>query len=237
MADTKAGEPTGFLKLFNFVADELKGNDQLVAFQLLRHWSATGSIFPGVARLAEKTGLSRSTVLRSIKSLEASGAVMVTRTKGVSNRYELSGKVKTEPVSQGDQCHTDTSSTQTPVPVSQGDGYQCHSDTLRNPSKKSKKKPISWRVVPEAWEPKESHQVMARNHGVNLIEQRALFKDHEFEKPKTDPDRAFNNWIRRAGGSFKPSSNKSGPIRRNYYTPQSGMAAGVELDDVDVVGF
>lgn len=54
----------------------------------------------------------------------------------------------------------------------------------------------SWRFCPEDWKPSEHHQLMARQLGVDLASAEARFRDHEYAKPKTDPDRAFSTWLR-----------------------------------------
>jgi hypothetical protein len=68
---------------------DMKSQHKLVALALLAHWSKGSDTFPSVVRLAAYTSLGRASVIRSIGALRASGAILVTDTKGRSNRYDL----------------------------------------------------------------------------------------------------------------------------------------------------
>jgi hypothetical protein len=61
-----------------------------------------------------------------------------------------------------------------------------------------KRKPTKWTVVPDDWQPSEQHKKLATELGVSLNVEAAKFRDHEFARPKTDPDRCFNRWLRQA---------------------------------------
>lgn len=57
-----------------------------------------------------------------------------------------------------------------------------------------------WRCVADAfpeWKPTDFHAALARKYGKDLRIEAAKYRDHEFAVPKTDPDRTFNNWLRR----------------------------------------
>lgn len=55
-----------------------------------------------------------------------------------------------------------------------------------------------WRFAPADWHPNEKHHELARERRVDLALELAKFRDHEFDKPKSDPDRTFANWLRNA---------------------------------------
>lgn len=60
--------------------------------------------------------------------------------------------------------------------------------------------PRRWRNVAHAfpdWQPNEFHAALAAKYGKNLKLEAAKYRDHEFKDPKTDPDKTFNNWLRR----------------------------------------
>ena len=59
-------------------------------------------------------------------------------------------------------------------------------------------KAARWRVVPAEFEPTEEHRSIARERGLNFELELAKFRDHEFDKLKSDPVRTFRNWLRNA---------------------------------------
>lgn len=91
--------------------------DRLVALAILSYWSPQSpEPFPSWTELERRTGLSRSSIGRQLRSLVARKAIVVT-TKPPrvgarpTNHYGLDGLL-----TLADQCHTDTSATQTLVP-------------------------------------------------------------------------------------------------------------------------
>lgn len=219
---------SGFLRLFNSIADQLTGHEQLVAFQLLRHWSENGEIFPGVTRIAERTGLHRTTVMKAIRSLEHIGALRVVRTKGLPNKYTLTGLVRV--VAHSDQSSTATSCPDRPNQSLPATQVVAHSDP-KKPTKRSNKKPTygaPWKSVPEDWNPAAEHQTLATQLRVNLRSELSMFRDHEFKSPKRDPDAAFRTWLRKAA-QFQKSGNRPPP-------PQRGLAAHVKTGTLDGLG-
>jgi hypothetical protein len=64
-----------------------------------------------------------------------------------------------------------------------------------------------WRYCPAEWTPTPGHLALATELHVNIADEEAKFRDHEFDKPKSDPDRVFSNWIRTAS---KYSTNGNG---------------------------
>jgi hypothetical protein len=65
-----------------------------------------------------------------------------------------------------------------------------------------KLKALTWRRVPESWQPSPEHRQIARDLRIPFDLELAKFRDHEFTVPKRDPDATFRNWIRNA----KPSA-------------------------------
>ena len=78
----------------NGYAREVGPDASMVYFTLCRHASSEQLCYPSVELISDKTGLSRSTVLRSIKILEKHFIVKVDRIKGQPNIYTLLNKRK-----------------------------------------------------------------------------------------------------------------------------------------------
>jgi thymidylate kinase len=79
---------------------------------------------------------------------------------------------------------------------------------IKAPSKKR------WRFVPADWEPNQSHRDMAKRLGLDLEAEAEAYRDYEYDKPKSDPDRTFNTWLRNAnkfGGAKPKDTPRSGP--------------------------
>jgi hypothetical protein len=57
-----------------------------------------------------------------------------------------------------------------------------------------------WRRVPPSWEPNDDHRKLANELNLIVDNELAMFRDHEFAKPKKDADATFSNWLRRASG-------------------------------------
>ncbi len=62
-----------------------------------------------------------------------------------------------------------------------------------------------WRNVADAypeWQPTEYHGKLALKYGKDLRVEAARYRDHDFAVAKSDPDRTFNNWLRRTKGDL-----------------------------------
>ncbi|HEX3596826.1 MAG TPA: helix-turn-helix domain-containing protein [Polyangiaceae bacterium] len=94
-----------------------------VFLAILDHWSQKNQRpFPGVGRLGWWTSLSRSTVLRTLQSLETAGVLVVDRANGKANAYDVSAAFEGRlPVSHRHGCQADTGIQETPD--------QCPTDT------------------------------------------------------------------------------------------------------------
>lgn len=74
-------------------------------------------------------------------------------------------------------------------------------DRVKRMRSEAKRIQGSWRIVPDSWPgPNENHHKLASKLGVDLTEAEATFRDHEYPpgKAKSDADRAFSNWLRKA---------------------------------------
>jgi hypothetical protein len=79
---------------------------------------------------------------------------------------------------------------------------ETETETVREGGKQPRGKPRQpkWRNVADAhpdWKPNGFHEALAARYRRDLRLEAAKFRDHDFAVPKTDPDRAFNNWLRR----------------------------------------
>lgn len=67
----------------------------------------------------------------------------------------------------------------------------------RKPGEK-KPRPAKWSRFPSDFEPDESHQKLAAELGLNLAQQLAEIRDHEFKSPKSDAAATLRTWLRNA---------------------------------------
>jgi len=96
--------------------------EKLVALALADHANDAGVCWPSVTRLSTRSGVSRSTVIRTIGELERHGLIGRSRRTGARNGYRLNW------------CHRDTSVTQTLVSAGHLTGvtqtpHPCQADT------------------------------------------------------------------------------------------------------------
>ena len=91
----------------------------------------------------------------------------------------------------------------------------------KKPPTEAKKKAKRWRVVPEGWEPTDTHRKMAAEMALDFDLQVAKYRDHEYDRPKSDPDRTFNNWLREAAERASRSVRTIQPAngKRYHRTP------------------
>lgn len=75
---------------------------------------------------------------------------------------------------------------------------------------RTRARPKRWRFCPPDWEPKPEHAALAAELHVDMAAQEAKFRDHEFDKPKSDPDRTFANWLRQAATYSNGTRNGNG---------------------------
>lgn len=68
---------------------KLPPSAKLVLCDLIRHCDGAGKCYPSVSCIAEETCLSRSTVKRALRTLEATGVVAVSRQWGATSHYRV----------------------------------------------------------------------------------------------------------------------------------------------------
>ncbi len=193
----------GILRAQRAVFDsDLTSPERLVLLAVLDHWSRKSKVpFPGVAALATKTALGRSTVMRAVRTLEAKGAISVERRHGVSNHYSLAERFNPgEPVSPRDQSHSETSSTVTPPPVSPRDHHQSHGDTLSNQPSNPVKKPkgrtkAKQAPIPDSWQPSQAHKTFAQEHELDLDLEAIKFRGYFEGREVASPNGRFATWL------------------------------------------
>ena len=71
------------------IAQKITGPEKAVLIVLANRASADGTCFPGKSRIAFESGLSESTVLRSLRILESIGRLSIQNRLGSSNSYRL----------------------------------------------------------------------------------------------------------------------------------------------------
>ena len=93
------------------------------------------------------------------------------------------------------------------------------------------KKKRPWRFCPEDWKPTEKHWLLAAKLRVDMATEEEAFRDHEFAKPKTDPDRAFSQWLRNSkkfGGNGRQDAStrlRNSTERTADYLRSQGIAS------------
>jgi hypothetical protein len=87
-----------------------------------------------------------------------------------------------------------------------------------------------WRVVPADWTgPNDQHRALAAERGVDLRLEELKFRNFEFERPKSDADRTFTNWILNARPSQPAELPKPAP---RYHRTAAEVLAMFPDEDV-----
>jgi hypothetical protein len=121
-------------------------------------------------------------------------------------------------------------------PQTQEETQDVKEKTLSGPKEKKERKRRTnlWHIVPADWAgPTDAHRKLAVGLGVDCDLELAKFLDYEFDKPKSDADRAFSNWLRNAA-KFKPATRPASP-RVNEMPKSSAPRTGraVRADGLD----
>jgi hypothetical protein len=87
-------------------------------------------------------------------------------------------------------------------------------------TRKKAARAATWRRVPSDWIIKPDHRSLAEALAVDVEFEAAAFRDHEFQRPRSDADATFRNWLREA--SKRPRARVAQSRTRN---------AGTELLD------
>lgn len=89
---------------------ELGSREKLVLLAISDHLGSNATAWPSLPRLAKRCGMTRRTIMRSLKLMEKKGAITVTRIVGSSNRYQIDTAWL-----EVNQCQPDTRDTESPV--------------------------------------------------------------------------------------------------------------------------
>jgi DNA-binding transcriptional MocR family regulator len=160
---------------------------KLVLLALADHADEHGHCWPGIGRIEQRTGLSRSTVIRALAELETGRLIERTRRGSTSNSYNLIG-IKVSSL----KCHHDISSgvTMTPKPSVE-------------PSKKPNKARAQVTAMTEDWQPDGDLIIWALGsfpifNTEDLKDATDRFRDHWISKAERRADwrASWRNWIR-----------------------------------------
>lgn len=99
-----------------------------------------------------------------------------------------------------------------------------------------------WRRVPAEWQPNQKHREQAASLGLDFGLELESFRDHEFDRPKSDADATFRNWLRNARrfgsiASAPPTEQPAGESdaqRRNRERIEAERKAKRERDAAEI---
>ena len=168
-----------------------------------------GSCYPGQARLAHMTGLSESTVRRSIRDLESEGLLSTSprfeEGRQKTNRYWLAvGKLPVTVTGGSEYCRSDSSL----LPVTQVDTAG-HSDrqSIRDPSVEpsvllsgNELPDKTGTLIPDEWRPNQKHIDLAGALHLDCVFEYQRFRAHAAENHRRQKNwnAAFTNWLRKS---------------------------------------
>lgn len=82
-------------------------------------------------------------------------------------------------------------------------------------ARSTKPRVTTWRRFPPDYEPTPEHRALAVAEGVDLDRQLLLIRNHDFQRPRSDPGATLTNWILRArsiGGHAQPRPRGPAPV-------------------------
>ncbi len=185
----------------------------------------SGLAWPSIAGICEATCYGRTAVWEALKTLEASGLLLIEKQDGRNSRYtivldRLEAFIPAKPVRQTDtypsatrtgadvepirEANTHPSATRTP-PVRQTDtphspGEPEPSVTLREQSGEPSGRERASRTCPPSFALTPEIVAWAKDQhpAVDVQVELDKFRDHEFKQAHSDWPKAFRNWVRRA---------------------------------------
>jgi hypothetical protein len=214
-----------------------------VAVALVSYCDEHGACHPGLRKVASTARTSVGAVRRALASLEKSvGPLLVRverrrRTEGGerdSHRYQLTvvGCDQADPTcdqaspgcDQADPtCDQASPTVCSPEPQGRDQASPrgvitgvTKEDKRRGQGKKTVKSARPWRRVPADWAPNAEHERLAKDLRVDLPKQLAIFRDHEFRSPRSDPNAAFRTWIRKSVEFGGTQRRATGPVQRDH---------------------
>jgi hypothetical protein len=117
----------------------------------------------------------------------------VSQSKPDSAQAEAEAEAEAEePEREG--AHAPVAAAAAPAPLALDNPSSTKKAASRKPRRTSKR----WTRVPDDFVPNAEHREIANKRSVNLDEELAKFRDHEFPKPKSDVNATFRNWLRNA---------------------------------------
>lgn len=166
---------------------------KLVLLALADHADGNGMCWPSLARLEQRTSLSRSSVIRALADLESRRLIVRTRRGQTSNCYHLPSVTVTLPgvTMTPPECHHDTSPsvTVTPKPSSE-----------TSPKRSMK---LGARAMTDDWMPDAdlwtwAHASFPMFTREDLTDATDRFRDHWISKAERRADwrASWRNWIR-----------------------------------------
>lgn len=206
-------------KIMNIAEQSATMSERVVLLALVEY---APNIEPSTEALAKMCGCTdERSIRRLLRSCEAKGLLKVERRGGKRSRYTItcdpglivppdSFQPRTlsppTPDAESSPPRTLSPPKQTTKADKEADKFLCAQDAQPKTNstrtrKPKQERPAKWRRVPSSWQPNDAHEAIARGRGLSFSMQLEAFRDHEFAQPKSDPDAAFRNWLRRA---FEP---------------------------------
>lgn len=231
---------------------------KFVAAALARRAWATGRVGWSQTGLARDTSLSARTIWTALKDLEEVGLIrrepvyVDNLRKADRLIFTLpSVTISLEPMEDGDVDASAFANIATRDPLSQnmraeplaksarGKPRTSKTSEAKASSSRTKKKSTATKkmhLVPEDWEPKESHleKVAAFGWPDGIFEEQVeAFREWEFSVGKTDFDRAFHRWLRTHNDRLKGRTNER--FDRNGAGPGPGRGPASRADRIDAM--
>lgn len=216
------------------VRQNLPSREKLTILMLANYADDRGKAWPSNATLARDTGMTRKTVITSLKALVERGLLTIHSRSidgaNLSNLYVLNmaldavgdedgGVTDTPVVPDGDEGiveqlhHPSVTVTHKPIiePIKE------EREVAPLPPKKASEGKIGSRLPPD-WEPSQEDKDFAMEHRVPWNSEAAKFRDYWSAQPgakgrKLDWTATWRNWIRRAAEKRKDWPSLSGPSK------------------------
>lgn len=175
------------------------------------HNLGTGRCDPSTARLVATCCCSKRGIINALDALEKQGFITITKRVGRRSRYLLHME---QAVHSLHQLNNQSGALSAPVDETQSGALSSQSGALSSKSGAlsapepgrtgNNQSPLhegvdSWNFCPKWFDPDPDWiETIEIAPGVDWRHELQRFKNHEFAQPKTDPYRAFKNWLLRA---------------------------------------
>ena len=213
---------------------------------------------PGLARLCQRTSLSRAQVIREIHTLEKLDCIVVTRSNGIGNSYSLADGWNTRlPVSTSNQYPPATGIHEIPDPSPPDTGgvstsnrtsiHQTPKADLKqdlkqegkqsrarakshSPSKARRTKAVET-TLPDSWQPTDEHRAFATENGLELDLELVKFRGYYDGKKCLSWNGRFSTWLANAVTYAKRDSQRIGNTRSRGGPAQPGINPRIQYSD------